>query len=234
MNSDKIITQWINKYIRQGDVVFDIGANQGLHTKTMLQAVGKLGRVVAFEPVPANIAILSSIRASNNALMLESCAVGEEIGRKSFNIDIRSGMGAAASSFHKLAGLDEVTQIEVSIKTLDSFVGEKGNSLIPRFIKIDVEGYEINVFQGATSLIDAARPIMVFEFWETWFPRVRPIFEFLSPGYTFFSSLRGEDAYSVYCKNAFDGVADILCLPVNSNELNHEALRCVSGVANTR
>lgn len=229
MSGDKLITGWINEYIKGGDVAFDIGANQGLHTKTMLKAVGKLGRVVAFEPVPANIEILSGIQASNNALTLVPCAVGEEMGQRSFNIDIRAGMGAAASSFHKLSGLDEVSQIDVAIKTLDSFVGESDNSLIPRFIKIDVEGYELNVFQGATSLISTCRPIIVFEFWETWFPRARPIFEFLNPGYSMFSSLRGEDAYRIYCENDFDGVADILCLPVNSNELNSEVLRGCRG-----
>jgi len=225
MNSDKIITSWIEKYIKNGDVAFDVGANQGLHTKTMLKAVGNLGKVVAFEPVPENIAKLIDIQLLNKELLVEACAVGDQMGKKQFNVDIRPGIGSAASSFHKLSGLDEVEQIEVTITTLDDFISANNNLLIPNFIKIDVEGYELNVFQGAVNLIANSRPIIVFEFWETWFTKVRPIFEFLKPGYTFFSARRGEDAYNLYSNNEYDDVTDILCLPINSNKLNYDALQ---------
>ena len=88
-----------------------------------------------------------------------------------------------------------------------------------------VTAYELNVFQGAVNLIANSRPIIVFEFWETWFIKVRPIFEFLKPGYTFFSTRRGEDAYNLYFNNEYDDVTDILCLPINSNRLNYDALQ---------
>src|SRR5579875_2079911 len=52
------VSRWLESHLSKGAVLFDIGANFGFHALPATQFVGKRGRVIAFEPSPANLAIL--------------------------------------------------------------------------------------------------------------------------------------------------------------------------------
>src|SRR5262245_23156158 len=96
-------------------------------------------RVFAFEPNPELAGVFRKGMPANVTLV--QAAVSDEPGEATLHIDGRKGLGALASSLMKLNDMDECTRpLTVRTITLDDFCAE--NDLAPRFIKIDVEGWE--------------------------------------------------------------------------------------------
>jgi FkbM family methyltransferase len=145
--------------LRRQDLVFDIGANDGIKTDVFL----RLGaRVVAVEPDQHNQKILHEkfqrLRLTPKAVQIVGKAVSDKIGVETMWID---GPGSAVNTLsqrwaetlkidkkrldHDNCGLDFVHQQTVETTTLEELIATHG---LPFFVKIDVEGYEINVLRG--------------------------------------------------------------------------------------
>jgi FkbM family methyltransferase len=207
------IDRFIRQYVESGSTVLDIGANQGLYARTML---ARGARVYAFEPNPEMAQFLSQ-NLRNPRLEVMQKAVADRCGTVDFHIDLRPGVGAVASSVHRLDDLQGVTkQITVECTTVDAFCSERG--IRPQFIKVDVEGGEREAFAGARETIARNAPFMVFEFWETWWRRgISDIFEQLAPDYDLVVLGTGEDAYALYTAEGDSGrragSVDIGCIP---------------------
>jgi FkbM family methyltransferase len=205
------IDAFIRQHIRSCDVAFDIGANQGLYTRAMLEAGAT---VYAFEPNPEMAPILAAISPDPHLNIVER-AVSDHAGTVDFYIDLRPGLGAAASSVHQLAGLETATKhITVDCTTIDDFC--RIHALRPQFMKIDVEGNERAVFVGAAETIRRNRPLMIFEFWEAWWRRgISDIFAQLSADYELVVLGTNEDAYALYTADGDGrtGTVDIGCIP---------------------
>jgi len=133
-----------------GDVVFDIGAYVGDTTLWFSKAVGPQGKVYAFEPEPSNFAKLKANLERNNVTNVVplQLALSENEGE----MQVASG---GISSTITQAG----TGISVKVTTIDKFA--EANKL-PRvdFIKMDVEGHELKVLNGAYETIQAFKPSM--------------------------------------------------------------------------
>ena len=124
--------------IEPNDVVFDCGAHHGLATMMFAKWVGDQGYVFAFEPVPNNIKIISK-NVQNNELQnveLLNKAVGAEKG--SVQMDGTSNSRIFKSKYG----------IKVDLIPLDLFMVSN-----PTFLKIDVEGFEIEVLKGAEKIL---------------------------------------------------------------------------------
>jgi FkbM family methyltransferase len=207
------IDRFIRQYVESDSTVLDIGANQGLYARTMLS---RGARVYAFEPNPEMAQTLSR-NLRNPRLEVVQKAIADRIGTVDFHIDLRPGVGAVASSVHRLDDLEGVTkQITVECTTVDAFCSER--RIRPQFIKVDVEGGEREVFAGARETIARNAPFMVFEFWETWWRRgISDIFEQLAPDYDLVVLGTGEDAYALYTAEGDSarraGSVDIGCIP---------------------
>jgi len=207
------IDRFVRQYVESGSTVLDIGANQGLYARTMLS---RGARVYAFEPNPEMAQTLSR-NLRNPRLEVVQKAIADRVGMVEFHIDLRPGVGAVASSVHRLDDLEGVTrQITVECTTVDAFCGER--RIRPQFIKVDVEGGEREVFAGARETIARNAPFMVFEFWETWWRRgISDIFEQLAPDYDLVVLGTGEDAYALYTAEGDSGrcvgSVDIGCIP---------------------
>lgn len=143
--------QLITSFLRDGDTFVDVGANIGLYTLPASRLVGGGGRVVAVEPSPANRARLEENLALNgiSSVRIEACALGECDGELAF------------SDEDALAHIDmSGSGSKVLVRTLDEIAPEGTIHLL----KVDVEGFELSVFKGAVSLIQAARlPVILFE-----------------------------------------------------------------------
>lgn len=204
------ISSFISQHVREGDVALDIGANQGLYTRELV-AMG--ARVFAAEPNPRILPILQ-VQAPG-ATFIEA-AVSDRTGTAEFFVDLREGLGGAASSLNQLDGMEEVTErVTVPLTTIDMICAER--EISPSFIKVDVEGHEKAVFNGARETIARCRPAMIFEFWETWWTNgVSDIFDQLAPDYDLVILQTGENAKDVYPFEARDGVVDIGCIPLRS------------------
>lgn len=143
-----------------GDVFLDVGANIGWHSLLLARKHPDL-QVYAFEPEPENIALLQHnirINGLTNVEVIPRAASFEE-GEQEFYLYADKNAGR-----HSLLPINEGKVITVPLTTLDHFIKERG--LSPKSIKllkIDVEGYELNVLRGAESLVGEA-PVILLEF----------------------------------------------------------------------
>jgi FkbM family methyltransferase len=140
--------KFITEFLREGDTFVDVGANIGLYT---LPAAAKKARVVAVEPSAKNRGRLEENLALNGltSVKIEACALGESEGEMAFCDD-------DALAHVELAGNGP----KVPVRRLDAILPEGEISLL----KVDVEGFELAVFQGAENAMRAGRlPVILFE-----------------------------------------------------------------------
>lgn len=143
--------------IRQGDVVIDIGANQGFFT---CYAAFKSARVLAFEPVPELCQRLRENVDRNgftSRVTIQQCAIGAAPGL--VNLFVSSYLGGAQSTtvpeFMRGAGVPVVQETLVECKTLSQILEEFSLQRI-RLCKLDVEGAELAILK-TLSHADLAR-----------------------------------------------------------------------------
>ena len=159
-------TGWMRSFLKPGHVVLDVGANIGYLTKIFGQATGPSGRVLAFEPNPLifpllarNVARLRQVDVYNRAL---SSKAGSSplflAGRNHSVASFARDYPAKHLAFH---GKAEVDSIEVKVTTGDEFLAREEIDAVD-LIKIDVEGWEIDVLTGLENTIAAAKNISIF------------------------------------------------------------------------
>ncbi len=143
--------RWIAGALRPGNVVADCGANNGFTGILFARAVAPHGKVVGFEPSPANLAAAhENIRLNGIAnFELVAAAVGSTCARVAFDPGFGNGAVTAVAG----GGTVEVPQV-----TLDAHFGSSRVDLI----KIDVEGYELEVLRGARAVLQR-RPALAIE-----------------------------------------------------------------------
>lgn len=151
------MVQLFKTLICPNDVVADIGANIGL-TAILFSTLAK--KVYAFEPSPSTYSIFLENLSRNNISNVEASNLGlgqaEECLTITFSRNNRSG-GYVSDKIRPNVG--HVTE-EIFIDTLDHFFE---NKLAPTFLKIDVEGYEVNVINGGGAILQASQPTVVME-----------------------------------------------------------------------
>ncbi|MAY65822.1 MAG: hypothetical protein CMM77_01695 [Rhodospirillaceae bacterium] len=144
---------------RPGDVAVDIGGNLGEWMAPLAAAVGTEGRVFTFEPVPVLAdALEKTARLNGHEVTVEvlRSAVADATGEASFNVTMAAGGDGA------LSGLSTAGSATVPTITLDDFMAERGLSRLD-LIKIDVEGAERRVLEGARRTLETCKPRLVFE-----------------------------------------------------------------------
>ncbi|MHA1378153.1 MAG: FkbM family methyltransferase [Candidatus Helarchaeota archaeon] len=129
--------------IKKGDAVLDIGANIGYFVLLESKIVGKSGKVYAIEPVSKNVNYLKKNVELNKRKNIEiyHMAVGEKVGKTKIYVSDRSNL----SSLQKNLNFNYIGEEIIELTTIDSFL--KGKR-IPKLIRMDVEGYEYNIFKG--------------------------------------------------------------------------------------
>lgn len=137
--------------VTAGAVVYDVGANVGLYSLIASSRAGITGRVYAFEPLERNLRYLRQHIVMNN---LENCtvvakAVCNETGMRRFSTASREPCMARLSSAGEMA---------VPATTLDNCIYGETRFRPPDILKIDVEGAELEVFEGATRSITEFHP----------------------------------------------------------------------------
>lgn len=139
-----------------GAIVLDIGANIGAHTVPLAQLVGTGGVVVAFEPQPVLHQILCANLVLNSVpnVLTYPMALGNCEGECKIPV-------FDYSQAHNFGGIsmDMVEEGEsIPLGKLDSFQLDRVD-----FIKLDVEGFESKVLEGAANTIERCHPIMYIE-----------------------------------------------------------------------
>ena len=147
--------------IRPGDVAVDCGAYKGSYLWSLSRAVGP-GRVVAFEPQAAPAHYLREVvaRCGLRNVTIENIAVSDHEGRMSLRLPGGSN-SPGASLEHEFADDPDCATAEVDVVSLDGYFDDCTARIAA--LKIDVEGHELAVFEGAERLIDKHSPVLVFE-----------------------------------------------------------------------
>ncbi len=150
---------------REDAVCIDVGANIGYYS-LLLASLAPRGQVHSFEPIPRNFYLLNTSVLLNgfDNVVLNCCAVGNKDGHTTFNVSADS----AYSSFLDTQRRERDSTITVPVATLASYCQERGLRRID-FMKVDVEGAEKLVLEGASGCLGDAhlRPkILMVELYE--------------------------------------------------------------------
>ncbi|MDJ0928382.1 MAG: FkbM family methyltransferase [Gammaproteobacteria bacterium] len=143
-----------------GTTMVDVGARYGTHSFYMSRKAGPDGQVFAFEPQPELGRHLLDLREAFHLDNLEivnkglSTQAGEMILRR-----VEPGSGGASFEHGADGGLEEV---RVQVTTLDECLRDCGAGPVS-FIKSDVEGHELEVFQGGREILERDKPALIFE-----------------------------------------------------------------------
>jgi FkbM family methyltransferase len=174
--------------IREFNQAIDIGANVGLHSVRFSQ---KFKEVISFEPTTLNFNCLKNNCSSLNNVRLENCGLGI-VGEETAVISIpKDNDNCGAFSIVDFKDhTTELIQESIVIKTLDSF------NLSPNLIKIDTQGYEMNVLQGAVNTILKSKPVLLIEC--EYKKNIREVNNFLLQfGYTLVGSVKKDKVWAV-------------------------------------
>jgi len=146
----------------EGERVFDIGANIGLHTIWLSRLVGPGGLVFAFEPNPHLLRCLYQTVAGLSNARLFSFALSDATGKTEFYLPADHMLGSLAD-WTRGRVREKATCLSCEQRTVDELV--QGQILpVPEFIKCDVEGAELKVFRGARETFNNTEaPIILFE-----------------------------------------------------------------------
>lgn len=142
----------------------DVGANDGLYTLFAAGRVGRRGRVLAFEPSSRERRVLDRNIALNrlrNVVVVPS-ALADEAGQATLQIapTLHGGHNTLGGFAYK--GVDAVATEQVQVETLDSVVARLGIAKVD-VVKIDVEGAELKVLEGAREVLRRSRPLLLIE-----------------------------------------------------------------------
>ena len=156
----------LQKLIRPGDTVFDVGANIGAHTLGIARSVGPTGSVYAFEPTDVAFGRLKRNLALNPELKLRTRAheilLAEEATAPLEPEIYASWPLNRDDSVHPKHRGKLATALHASVDTLDRFVQREAIDRLD-LIKIDVDGHEYPVLKGALKTLARFRPVLVME-----------------------------------------------------------------------
>jgi FkbM family methyltransferase len=138
----------IFSHLREGDVVWDVGANVGYYTKRFADMIGPLGMVFAFEPLPGTIARLRENLEGVKNYALVPFALGAESGF----VTMQTG-GDALGATNRIVDNAHNGDMTIQVETGDAVIAS-GQAKTPTLIKIDTEGFELDVLRGMEALIE--------------------------------------------------------------------------------
>jgi len=155
----------MKQMLQPGSVFFDIGAQAGYHTMYASSLVGPSGRVFAFEPAPGNLVHLKQHLLMNrltNTFVIEAAVSGA------------NGVSHFDCADSVVAGhLSSTGALEVRTIGLDQEI-DAGALPEPDYIKIDAEGAELNILEGARKMLRRRHPTISLETHQ-WLPEFATI-----------------------------------------------------------
>jgi FkbM family methyltransferase len=149
------VTKFLESIARPGWTVIDVGANVGYFAVTASDLGGEGSRILAFEPDPRLGAMLEHTARANpsSKIMVDRSAVSDRPGKAIFHPspeERNSGLGSLRPD------QPETRPVTVPVVRLDTACQERG--LRPDLVKIDVEGFEVQVLDGSGFLLSERVP----------------------------------------------------------------------------
>lgn len=215
---EPLVRRIIDKFVKPGMVVFDIGANIGCHTFYFAKKVGEEGRVFAFEPMSRVFQRLKKNAELNSFknVVLEKIALSD-INRRNQTAWFQNSYPL----FKTKEPTDRKAEEKIDFFTLDDYTEERNLKRID-FIKIDVDGYEYKILWGSAESLKKFQPLMIIEFGKNNLEKcgdiLKNLINFLvSLGYSFYSEkdlTRYPNRESlIYDASGKEKTVNIFCLP---------------------
>lgn len=181
--------KFFNNFFKQGDLVFDVGANVGNKTNLFLLAGAK--KVICIEPQPECINYLKHRFKDKSSTVIEEIALGSKSGKseliRNSSQDVLATLSVDWTTYGRFANLPWGEKILVNINTLDEMIIKYG---IPQFIKIDVENFELEVLKGLKKPV----PCLSIEFAQEYLENTKKCINLLKTlGFDKYNFALGED-----------------------------------------
>lgn len=203
-----LVVAAMKRYLRPGDVFFDVGANIGYLSAVAADLVGPAGEVHAFEPVPVYFERLQRLVELNPAhTIVANCAgASDVIGMGKISVTREPGQNTMVPAYKKSPEI--VATLDVPTVRLDAYIESRRIHRVS-LIKIDAEGFELPVLRGLHKFLDSTGelPAIICEI----APRAYPLMGIS------LRELRKFMARIGYC--AFDLIDG--CTPVNLETIDH-------------
>ncbi|KQS99089.1 hypothetical protein ASG68_18875 [Rhizobium sp. Leaf453] len=159
----------VESVVTTGHVCLDVGANIGVYSNIFASLSGDAANVHAFEPVRhiRNKLLANSKLNGHSEINVNSFALGDvETQMTMFQIKPGHRRGGVSSLMqndtYKELGKEHFDEVVVPVLLLDNYVEQKQLPSVD-FIKIDVEGFEMNVLRGGRKTVSKYRPFIILE-----------------------------------------------------------------------
>ncbi len=154
--------------VKPGDTVLDVGAALGMYTVPLSYLTGPTGRIYSVDPQPRNFHVVRFLRGLTGATRgtIRRIAFGPQAGESSIAVPIILGLPIFGHG-HIADGVQEkgphrIRYTPTPVDTIDAWVARDGIEKVT-FVKVDVEGFEPSVIEGAHDLLDRHRPSLLLE-----------------------------------------------------------------------
>jgi FkbM family methyltransferase len=160
-NYEPALYRYLRSSVRPGGTILDVGAHVGEFSILMARWAGSEGHVYAFEPTPVTRTALEdhlTLNEVEDRISVIPMAVSDDCGTAEFYVVSDSPENTLSQKHTRLPGAEKVT---VKVTTIDAFCAER--RLVPRLIKMDIEGFELHALRGARETLLSHRPLVVVE-----------------------------------------------------------------------
>ena len=157
----RVVPRVLGHFLRPGDTFIDGGANHGTFSIVASRLVGSEGLVISIEPQPRKSSLVRRLLAGGSARFeVHQIACGNRSDQVAFYIP--SATSGSAGLFPKFSAISQHSTIQVAMRRLDDVIDWRR---LPgrTFLKLDVEGSELDFLLGARQLIQAVAPVLQIE-----------------------------------------------------------------------
>ena len=163
INYDYLTGKIIKKALESSSVCVDIGCHHGIILSMMIKHCSQ-GRFFAFEPLPISYKYLVKQFDMPNVEIF-NMALSDTKGTAKFNYVVDDSAYSSLKEVQYLTSNKKIIEITVETDLLDNILdGKLDSNQKISFIKIDVEGAELQVLVGSKNIIKKDKPIIIFEF----------------------------------------------------------------------
>ena len=161
------LARFLIRHLKQGDHFLDIGAHYGYFSLLARQLVGEQGTVFAFEASPTTFSLLHKNVATHQNITVLNIAIAdktEEISFFEFPSLYSEYNSMELEQFKQEAWFQKYPPKKVTVPAVDLSSFLRKNKYHPSLIKIDVEGAEFKVIQGAEKYLAQNKPSLILEY----------------------------------------------------------------------
>ncbi len=162
---EAVLERSYRRFLKSGDVVLDIGAHTGTHTVNFLECVGDAGSVIAFEPLPDVHRLLLRNLGNRPNLTTFELALSSAPAQQAEFVRAEGSLSESGLKRREYNDPENVTPTtaHVEVSTIDEIVNQLELGSV-NYIKMDIEGGELDAVAGGSRTIRRFRPIISLEY----------------------------------------------------------------------